>query len=51
MREAETAMVFDTGSLNPMYSYLDDDNKEHEVWYLDGVTAYNELADTSSLGI
>lgn len=51
MRESETELVFDTGSLNPMYSYFDDIDKEHEVWYLDAVTAYNQLASVESLGI
>lgn len=51
MRESETELVFDTGSLNPMYSYIDDNNKEHEVWYLDAATAYNQLSSIESLGI
>lgn len=51
MRESETSLVFDTGSLNPMYSYFDDQDKEHEVWYLDAVTAFNELTSIQSLGI
>ncbi len=51
MRESETELVFDTGSLNPMYSYIDDINKQHEVWYLDAVTAYNQLSSMESLGI
>ena len=51
MRESSESIVFDSGSLNPMYSYTDEQNKEHEVWYLDAVTAYNTLSSLESLGI
>ncbi len=51
MRESETTLIFDTGSLNPMYSYQDDENKEHEVWYLDAATAYNQISGIATLGI
>ncbi|MBC7498515.1 glycosyltransferase [Candidatus Gracilibacteria bacterium] len=51
MRESDESIVFDSGSLNPMYSYTDEQNKEHEVWYLDAVTAYDELSAMESLGI
>lgn len=49
MRESDENVEFDTGSLNPMYTYSDDDNKDHEVWYLDGVTFYNQLSALSTL--
>jgi peptidoglycan-N-acetylglucosamine deacetylase len=51
MRESDESIIFDSGSLNPMYSYTDEQNKEHEVWYLDAVTAYDELSAMESLGI
>lgn len=51
MRESDESIVFDSGSLNPMYSYTDEQNKEHEVWYLDAVTAYDELSAMESLWI
>ncbi len=51
MRESSESIIFDSGSLNPMYSYTDEQNKEHEVWYLDAVTAYNTLSSLESLGI
>lgn len=28
---------------NPHFSYTEDDGKEHEIWFLDAATAYNEL--------
>jgi peptidoglycan-N-acetylglucosamine deacetylase len=51
MRESEENIYFDTGSMNPMYSYVDDGGKEHEVWYLDAITAHNELTLLDQLGI
>lgn len=36
---------FDPASLNPTFTYVDDaENRHHHVWYLDGVTAYNQIA-------
>jgi cellulose synthase/poly-beta-1,6-N-acetylglucosamine synthase-like glycosyltransferase/spore germination protein YaaH/peptidoglycan/xylan/chitin deacetylase (PgdA/CDA1 family) len=41
--ESEASIEFDPDSLNPHFSYSDEKNQTHEVWLLDGVTAYNEL--------
>jgi poly-beta-1,6 N-acetyl-D-glucosamine synthase len=38
----EDVVDFDEQSLNPTFSYLDEDDKKHEVWFLDGVTAANQ---------
>ena len=36
---------FDPMALNPTFTYFDDaKNEYHHVWYLDGVTAYNQIA-------
>ena len=40
--ESETDVDFDDASLNPHYSYSDEQNHTHHVWFLDAVTAYNE---------
>jgi cellulose synthase/poly-beta-1,6-N-acetylglucosamine synthase-like glycosyltransferase/peptidoglycan/xylan/chitin deacetylase (PgdA/CDA1 family)/spore germination protein YaaH len=38
-------LSFDRASLNPTFTYVDDgDGRQHQVWYLDGVTAYNQIA-------
>jgi peptidoglycan-N-acetylglucosamine deacetylase len=38
-------LYFDKASLNPTFSYIDDvESKRHQVWFLDGVTAYNQIA-------
>ena len=42
-KESDNTIDFDSGSLNPGFSYTDADNKEHEVWYLDAVTLWNQI--------
>jgi spore germination protein YaaH len=42
---------FDSASLNPHYSYVDEQNHTHQVWFLDAVTAYNELRASERLGV
>lgn len=51
MRESDTNIDFDSSSMNPTYTYRDDENKEHEVWYLDAITSYNQLTGIENLGI
>ncbi|MBI3650352.1 MAG: glycosyltransferase [Acidobacteria bacterium] len=34
----------DEESLNPYYEYADDDDNVHRVWFLDAITAFNEMA-------
>jgi cellulose synthase/poly-beta-1,6-N-acetylglucosamine synthase-like glycosyltransferase/peptidoglycan/xylan/chitin deacetylase (PgdA/CDA1 family)/spore germination protein YaaH len=41
--ESDADVTFDPDSLNLRYSYEDEDNNVHQVWMLDGVTAYNEI--------
>ena len=38
----ERAIDFDSTAVNPTFNYVDDHGLPHEVWMLDGVTAYNE---------
>jgi hypothetical protein len=47
-RDSEANIVFDPKSANPHFSFVEDDGKHHDVWFLDGVTAFNEIhaADT-----
>lgn len=42
-RDSQARIVFDDATNNPHFSYLEDDNSKHEVWFLDGATAYNEI--------
>jgi peptidoglycan-N-acetylglucosamine deacetylase len=49
--ESEADIVFDSDSLNPHYSYEDEYNQVHNVWLLDGVTAYNQLRAAERAGV
>lgn len=42
-RDSQAQIVFDDETNNPHFSYLEDDNTKHQVWFLDGVTAYNQI--------
>jgi len=43
-QDAGAKIDFDDATNNPHFSYIDDDgNTRHDVWLLDGVTAYNEI--------
>src|SRR4029453_19371061 len=38
------AFRFDRASLNPTFAYTEDvEQKQHHVWYLDGVTVFNQV--------
>ncbi len=50
-RESEADIVFDDKSLNPYFKYLDDNNKQHQVWLLDAATIFNELASLKDLSV
>ncbi len=49
--ESDAQVQFDSDSLNPNYSYSDEHNIVHQVWMLDGVTAYNELRAAERFGV
>lgn len=49
--ESSSDVVLDSDSLNPHFAYVEDDGTEHQVWYLDGVTAINQMRGARELGI
>jgi cellulose synthase/poly-beta-1,6-N-acetylglucosamine synthase-like glycosyltransferase/peptidoglycan/xylan/chitin deacetylase (PgdA/CDA1 family) len=49
--EADTDVEFDDAAMNPHLAYLDENNIRHDVWFLDGVTALNQMRAAQSLGI
>jgi cellulose synthase/poly-beta-1,6-N-acetylglucosamine synthase-like glycosyltransferase/peptidoglycan/xylan/chitin deacetylase (PgdA/CDA1 family)/spore germination protein YaaH len=49
--ESETEIQFDDAALNPHYSYVDENNRVHQVWMLDAITAYNQLRASERLGV
>ena len=50
-RDSEEDIDFDGDALNPHFSYLDESNLRHDVWFLDAVTALNQMRAAQSLGI
>jgi cellulose synthase/poly-beta-1,6-N-acetylglucosamine synthase-like glycosyltransferase/spore germination protein YaaH/peptidoglycan/xylan/chitin deacetylase (PgdA/CDA1 family) len=49
--ESESSIEFDSQSMNPFYSYEDENNEVHHVWMLDGLTAYNQLRAAERFGV
>jgi peptidoglycan-N-acetylglucosamine deacetylase len=49
--EADSDVEFDDDAMNPHLAYLDENNIRHDVWFLDGVTALNQMRAAQSLGI
>jgi len=50
-RDSEEEIEYDGDALNPHFSYRDDDNFRHDVWFLDAVTALNQMRAAQTLGI
>lgn len=42
-RDSEAQIKFDQDSLNPFFRYEDEDGSRHTVWFLDAVSAYNQM--------
>jgi cellulose synthase/poly-beta-1,6-N-acetylglucosamine synthase-like glycosyltransferase/peptidoglycan/xylan/chitin deacetylase (PgdA/CDA1 family)/spore germination protein YaaH len=50
--DSEAKISLDPDSLNPHFGYDDDDAKQqHQVWFLDAVTAINQMRVARALGI
>jgi peptidoglycan-N-acetylglucosamine deacetylase len=42
-KDSNARIDFDPDSNNPHFSYIENDHEKHDVWFLDGVTAYNQI--------
>lgn len=42
-RDSSARVDFDPDTNNPHFSYIENNNVKHDVWFLDGVTAYNQI--------
>lgn len=42
-RDSEAKINFDPQTQNPYFSYDEDDGSHHTVWFLDAVTAFNQI--------
>ncbi|MBZ5568402.1 MAG: glycosyltransferase [Acidobacteriia bacterium] len=49
--DSDAQISFDPDSLNPHFAYEDENGKRHDVWFLDGVTALNQMRAAVKLGI
>ena len=50
-RDSEEDVEYDGDALNPHFSYLDENNFQHDIWFLDAATALNEMRASQALGI
>jgi peptidoglycan-N-acetylglucosamine deacetylase len=46
-RDSEAKIAFDAGTKNPTFEYDEEDESHHTVWFLDAVTAYNQMRAAS----
>ncbi|MGE4093130.1 MAG: glycosyltransferase [Candidatus Binatia bacterium] len=44
-QESEGQITLDPRSLNPFFDYYDEHDVLHHVWFLDGVTLFNQIAE------
>ncbi|PYY16659.1 MAG: polysaccharide deacetylase [Acidobacteria bacterium] len=49
--ESDTPIDLDSDSLNPHFAYDEDDGTTHQIWFLDAVTALNQMRAARDLGI
>jgi cellulose synthase/poly-beta-1,6-N-acetylglucosamine synthase-like glycosyltransferase/spore germination protein YaaH/peptidoglycan/xylan/chitin deacetylase (PgdA/CDA1 family) len=50
-RDSEQDVNFDDEAMNPHFSYLDERNLRHDIWFVDAVTALNHMRAAQSMGI
>ena len=50
-RDSEVDVSFDDDAMNPHFSYLDEKSVQHDIWFLDAVTALNAMRAAQTLGI
>jgi cellulose synthase/poly-beta-1,6-N-acetylglucosamine synthase-like glycosyltransferase/peptidoglycan/xylan/chitin deacetylase (PgdA/CDA1 family)/spore germination protein YaaH len=48
-KESEGRIRTEPASLNPRFTYADDDDKLHQVWMLDATTAFNQASIAASV--
>jgi len=44
--DSDVQITYDDNELNPHFAYVDEDGIKHDVWFLDGTTAFNQLTVT-----
>jgi cellulose synthase/poly-beta-1,6-N-acetylglucosamine synthase-like glycosyltransferase/peptidoglycan/xylan/chitin deacetylase (PgdA/CDA1 family)/spore germination protein YaaH len=46
-KESDAKVLFDSDSRTPYFEYDEEDEAHHKVWFLDAVTAYNQMRTAS----
>ncbi len=41
--DSDVQITYDDNELNPHFAYVDEDGTKHDVWFLDGTTAFNQM--------
>ncbi|PAX53290.1 glycosyltransferase [Brunnivagina elsteri] len=49
-QESNGKIILDPASLNATFDYYDDKDTLHHIWYLDAVTAFNQLIEAKNQG-
>jgi len=49
-KRAGSPVMLDSNTLNPTFDYYDESNQLHHVWFLDAVSAYNQIVAAKRLG-
>ncbi|HWX53790.1 MAG TPA: glycosyltransferase [Verrucomicrobiae bacterium] len=49
--ESESDIELHSDSLNPHFAYVEENGVQHQVWYLDAVTALNQMRAARDIGI
>lgn len=42
-KDSNARVDFDSDTNNPHFSYIENDNVKHDIWFLDGVTVFNQI--------
>jgi len=50
-RDSDEDVNFDDDAMNPHLSYLDERNLRHDIWFVDAVTALNQMRAAQNVGI
>ena len=50
-RDSDEDVQFDDDAMNPHFSYLDEKSVQHDIWFLDGVSALNHMRLAQTYGI
>ena len=49
-QESEGVVTLDAEALNPTFDYADENDRVHHVWFLDAVSAFDQIREAGALG-